>query len=453
MHIRTNRLAAWLGLWVATILMSACGGGGGSTETLYVDLTYPVDAMQGEINSPMSASPIFTGLNGHTPHCNLGTGTLPAGVGLANNCVVSGTPSSAGNYAFTVHVTADGVQGSLDFPMGIVVTDPTPILNLIAWGSGFGVTGSDIQLQLPINIQSPPRELVSLYKPIAPGDTLSYAMTGGTLPAGISFDTNSAAVSGTPTVPGYSSLSITATLTHRGRVYVSAPVTSGVYVMPTLATFAMSGCPNQPNRATEIKWMVPVQCDLTVSNLDPGARSSVSVIGVPAGLTFDPATARLTGQLQNTDLQYMGVQMDVTLADGRSYSLRPIVEWYSVAPQATWNDASGVFANMSGVLRGGWREPQVSGITGMVWVKEAQAITIDPGQIPDAMAGDTFSYALVAVPGATLPAWLTIDAASGRITGLPPKAPGSYQDVQVRLTTLRQGLSGSALFTWRMFLE
>jgi hypothetical protein len=453
MQIHTLRRAVMAGLLAAvTTLISACGGGG-TTETLYVDLSYPAGAMEGETRIPMSASANFVGLNGHVPHCSVSAGNLPPGLGLADNCTISGTPSDAGIYAFTVRVTADGVAGSLDFKQGVSISDPTPRLNLGSYIVGLDVSGSDIQVQFPINTQMSAVTLVSQSRGIAVGDSLSYAITGGALPAGTSFDSTNASLSGTATTPGFSSVTITATLTHRGLVYVSTPLTVGIYVTPPVATIGFSGCPYVSIRAADIKWMTAFQCDMTVSNLEPGSSWVVTNASVPAGLSFDPVAARLTGQFLNTDLQYFSAKVVVTLADGRTYTLTPNADWSSNAPQAAWNDASGTFTNMTGVLRGGSQEPFVGGITGMIWVKAGQSITIDPVTIPDALPGDTVSYALAAAPNDVLPPWPSIDSASGRISGVPPQLQGTYNDVLVRLTTTRQGVQGTSVFTWRVVFE
>ena len=72
---------------------------------LTLNATFP----NGSVNQAYSVAISVSG--GTAPYvCSLFSGALPAGVTTANNCIISGTPTTAGTYTFTVQAT-DSVAG------------------------------------------------------------------------------------------------------------------------------------------------------------------------------------------------------------------------------------------------------------------------------------------------------------------------------------------------------
>ncbi|CAN0469428.1 unnamed protein product, partial [Phaeothamnion confervicola] len=204
------------------VWLSACGGGGGDgstqTETLYVSFGYP-DARP-NLRAPMRSTPEIAGLKGHAPRCTLTGGTLPAGVTLdPSSCVVSGTPTTAGTFVYYVRLTASGVEGSVDSEGLIIVSDPTPTMVL---GEGLQPSGPyypPFGLEYAQALAERPLVLLDYtYTPQA-GDVVSFAVTGGALPSGISLDTATGKIRGTPTGYGISDVSVRATLVRGGVTY------------------------------------------------------------------------------------------------------------------------------------------------------------------------------------------------------------------------------------------
>ncbi|MFC5409890.1 putative Ig domain-containing protein [Larkinella bovis] len=121
------------------------------------------------------------------------------------------------------------------------------------------------------------------------GDALSYTLTG--LPAGLSFDTGTRTISGTPTTAGNATLTYAATDTKSAPV----PVTLTLVVNP-------AGTPpaNQPPVAPAVSTLTAtVNAAYSVqlpAFTDPnGDALSYTLTGLPAGLSFNTGTRTISG--------------------------------------------------------------------------------------------------------------------------------------------------------------
>ncbi len=172
---------------------------------------------------------------GTTPYTFAVTsGSLPAGLSLASNGALTGTPSASGLSSFTVTAT-DSIAcvGSISYT--IQVTCPSITVAPASLAAGL----TDVAYSQTIT---------------ATGGTTPYSLTvtTGTLPTGLSLATNGD-LTGTPTVVGSSSFTVTATDSNgctgskAYTVVVSAPVgtihlaTSGVAYTQDFNTLAKSG--------------------------------------------------------------------------------------------------------------------------------------------------------------------------------------------------------------------
>jgi hypothetical protein len=152
--------------------------------------------------------------------CTLTAGTLPAGLSLSAGCVVSGTPTTAGTSTVTIHATDSATPAaSTTGPVSITVS-PIPPLSL---------TGSlpNATLGVPYTQTLLATGGLTPYK---------YSLTAGALPAGLNLSTTGV-ISGTPTVVGASSFTVTVTDTEATPQTASLPLVLLV-VYPTTATDA-----------------------------------------------------------------------------------------------------------------------------------------------------------------------------------------------------------------------
>jgi hypothetical protein len=152
-------------------------------------------------------------------NCTLVSGTLPAGLSLGAACVVSGIPTVAGTSTVTIHATdsATPTANTVTGPVSITVS-PIPTLSL---------TGSLPNATLGV----PYTQTLVATGGIKP---YIYSLTAGSLPPGLSLS-STGTISGTPTVVGATSFTVTVTDTETTPQTASLPLVLLV-VYPTTAT-------------------------------------------------------------------------------------------------------------------------------------------------------------------------------------------------------------------------
>ena len=136
--------------------------------------------------------PVTGGTGPYT--CTVASGTLPTGITLGAGCVLSGTPT-------TVAVTTVGITATDS--SNPVNTTTSPVAITVQAIPALTFTGS-----LPNGVVNVPySQTLQATGGVGP---YTYAVTAGTLPAGLTLST-AGVVSGTPTTPGASSFTVTAT--------------------------------------------------------------------------------------------------------------------------------------------------------------------------------------------------------------------------------------------------
>ena len=144
----------------------------------------------GVIGQPYSAA--LSASNGTAPYSfTVASGSLPAGLTLSSTGMVSGTPTAAGTFSFTVKVTDANAQ-SAGTAFSITIA---PALTLTTSPLGQAQTGNAYTATFfAANGTSP----------------YTFAVTAGALPAGFTL-TSAGVLSGTPTSAGTSAFTVTAT--------------------------------------------------------------------------------------------------------------------------------------------------------------------------------------------------------------------------------------------------
>lgn len=122
---------------------------------------------------------------------SLASGSLPPGISLSTNTgAISGTPSTAGTYSF--RVSANNSYGStLTSTLSITVNPQAPV-----WTDQ--------------TISSPAIKDAAYSDGVSASNQAQYQISSGSLPTGITLNTSSGAIAGTPTVAGTSNFTIQA---------------------------------------------------------------------------------------------------------------------------------------------------------------------------------------------------------------------------------------------------
>jgi len=122
------------------------------------------------------------------------SGALPAGLTLSNLGVISGTPTAGGSFGFTVSVSdLEGRPATKNFSLTINPNDPRITTEFLNYGT--------------VN-EAYPSATLSATGGRSP---YTWAVTSGSLPAGLALNAGTGEISGTPTTAGTSSFTVRVT--------------------------------------------------------------------------------------------------------------------------------------------------------------------------------------------------------------------------------------------------
>jgi large repetitive protein len=389
--------------------------------------------------------------------CNwsLASGTLPAGLTLnPATGVISGTPTSAGTSTFTVKVT-DAAGATATKQLTLVVVNKLAISTSTL---ATAVTGSSYSSTL-----------------VATGGSGAYtwSLDSGTLPAGLNLNATTGVISGIPTTAGTSTFTVKVTDAGGNSVTkaLTITVTSNLSVTTaTLAGGAVAVAYSQSLTATggsgAYSWSLssgtlPAGLTLTVNGVISGApttaaTSSITVLVTDAGgnkatkvlsiVVTAPALAISTVSLPNGNVAALYSQT-FTATGGK-------------APY-TWSRSAGTLPlgltlSTTGVLSGTPTTAAASTFTIKVTDSAAASVTksftvtiaaavkavaVSTATLAGGTVGAAYSQTLAATGGTTpyswsisigtLPAGLTLNAATGVISGTPTVAATSAVTVKV----------------------
>ena len=198
---------------------------------------------------------------------SLNSGTLPAGTTLnVNTGLVSGTPTTAGAFSYSILVT-DSVGG----------TASNTISGTIA-AQGFTLTSTPSA----VTRVGQPYSQTNVASFGTPGYT--YAVTAGAVPAGTTLNTSSGTVSGTPTTAGAFSYQITAT---DNAAQTRSQTISGT-ISPSFLTIAST-----PSAQTKLGQ--PYSQANTASGGTPAYTYTLYAGALPTGTTLNASTGVVSG--------------------------------------------------------------------------------------------------------------------------------------------------------------
>ncbi len=328
---------------------------------------------------------------------------LPAGVTIdSTSGVMSGTiaNSAASDTAYVVSVTATdsaGSSGTQTFTWAVNL----PVVTITSPGDQADLIGDNVNMTVSASSS----------------DSATLTYSAAALPAGLTIDSASGTISGTiandaATGTPYS-VTITATDSTGG---VSGTQTFTWTVNLPVVTVTSPG--DQTNTAGDY-----VNVAVSASSSD-SATLTYSAAGLPDGLTIDSASGTISGTIAND------------AATGTPYSVT-----------VTATDSNG----------------GVSGIQTFTWTVNLTVVTVtSPGDqtntagdyVNVAVSASSSDSATLTYSAAGLPAGLTIDSASGTISGTIANdaATGTPYSVTITATDSTGGVSGTQTFTWTVNL-
>jgi hypothetical protein len=280
-------------------------------------------------------------------------GALPPGLSLNTTTgAITGTPTSSGTYTITATATnSAGTSPAVTITFNITLP-PVPVVTASTFSGTIGVAFSNTI--------------------VATNSPTSYAYTG-VLPTGLSFNTTTGAITGTPTVPASSTISVTAT--NAGGTSTSATITFNIANVPVPV---VTGATQSITVNTSFSYNVIATNSPTSYALASGS--------LPPGLTLNTTTGLISGITSNTPASYT-FTITATNAGGTSTAVSFTINVTVPVPVVTGSSQSGV-------------------------VGTPFSYTISATNTPT-------SYA---VASGTLPAGLSLDTTTGIISGTPTTA-------------------------------
>ncbi len=232
----------------------------------------------GAVSSPYNFS--LVAANGVTPYgWALTAGALAPGLTLNGSGTITGTPTTAGTYSFTVRVTDSSSQAATQ--SFSLVVNPATLTLTCAFPAGAQVGVAYPGATCSTTGGTPP---------------YTYSLGGGALPGGLTLNSSTSLLSGNPTTPG--SFSFTVKVTDSAATPQSATfaVTSFTVLpasAPSVPTFTLVGIPSSTGPGTSI-------------NTDTISLSTSSAAWpVTVTLTFTPNAAGVSAGYADPAMQFV----------------------------------------------------------------------------------------------------------------------------------------------------
>ncbi|WP_211453034.1 putative Ig domain-containing protein [Collimonas antrihumi] len=316
----------------------------------------------------------FVASNGTGPYSYaLTSGGLPAGISLNTATgTLSGTTVQAGNFPITVRATdsSTGVGAPFSVQTSYTLAVAAPTISL----SPSTVGGGTVALSYSATI--------SAAGGVAP---YAYSITSGALPAGLTLNASTGALTGTPTAAGTFSFTVRALDANNFNG-------SQAYSLTIAAATVTLNPATLPNPTAE----APYSASLTAGGGTAPYSYAISSGALPSGLTLNASTGVLSGTTNLSGTFNVSIRVsDSSTGAGAPFSATNSYALNVGAPAITLNAAVAA-------------APKVN-------VAYNQQFTAAGGVAP-------YTYALVS---GSLPAGLTLNTTTGLLSGTPTAA-GSF---------------------------
>ncbi len=370
--------------------------GTSAPATVTVTVSAPIFAftpVPGSLSGATVAQPYdqtISAANGTGPYSYAITGSQPPGLTLAADGRLSGTPTTDGNYSFTIEATdANGATGSATYSLAVAVEAPSA-----------GAVAATVAASSTANTISPS---------LSGGASASVAIASPP-------SRGAASISGlqilyTPE-PGYSGTD-SFTYTASNATGTSTPATVTVTVSPPLLVFSPAG----GTLAAAVPGVSYSQ-SLTASAGTAPYFYQVTSGALPGGLTLDPASGAISGQPgADGDFTFTVTATDANGATGQaSYRIAVV-------------SANIVFSPAAGSL--------------------PDAMVGEAYSAPISASGGTGAL-IYSVKSGTLPKGMVLNVSTGELTG-PLAADATPDTYRFTIGVVdSRGASGSAAYTLKL---
>ncbi|HEX5423161.1 MAG TPA: putative Ig domain-containing protein [Candidatus Acidoferrales bacterium] len=280
-------------------------GSGGSGSLAVSTATLPGGTVGTAYSATLQAS------GGTTPYAwSVSSGTLPAGLSLnATSGAISGTPTSSGTSTFTIQV-ADANSGTATKSLSIAVAAAGQTLSVSTTSLAAGTVGTAYSATLQASGGTTP---------------YSWGVSSGSLPAGLTLNASSGAISGTPTASGSSNFTVqvkdanSATATKSLSISVSA----AAQALAITTTSVPDGSTNTAYSAFlyAAGGKTPYTWSISSGSLPAGLTlsSTGDITGVPTATGTFSFTAEVTDS--SSTKQTATANFSMTVAQGTSHSV------------------------------------------------------------------------------------------------------------------------------------
>ena len=431
------------------------------TVIIYAPITVSPTSLPNGTNGTSYGTQTITATGGTGTYTNFAVtvGSLPTGLSLnASNGDITGTPTAAGTFNFTVQVTDDaGNTGtraySVTIAAGAVLTvNPATLPN--------GTNGTSYGTQ-------------TITATGGTGTYTNFAVTVGSLPTGLSLNASNGDITGTPTAAGTFNFTVQVTddAGNTGTRAYSVTIAPGAVLTVNPATL-----PNGTNGTS-----YGTQTITATGGTGTYTNFAVTAGALPTGLSLNPTTGAITG----TPSAAGTFNFDVTVTDSagntgvRSYSVTMSLPALTLNPATLPDGTNGTAYSQSVTGSGGSGSytdysvtsgalptslslnPTTGAITGTptaagtfnfritvtdsaantafrdytVTIAPGAVLTVNPATLPDGTTGTAYSQTITATGGTgsytfavssgALPTGLSLNTSTGEISGTPT-ASGAF---------------------------
>ncbi|BBB67687.1 hypothetical protein UNDYM_3434 [Undibacterium sp. YM2] len=244
------------------------------------------------------------------------------------------------------------------------------------------------------------------------GDVLTYSVTladGKALPTWLSFDAATRTLSGTPDHAAVGDLSLSVSVKDKGGLTAKTALNLHVadYVAPNTAPVAAKTLSDQSlTEKSAFSFAVPAG---TFTDADAGDVLTYSVTladgkALPTWLSFDAATRTLSGTPDHAAVGDLA--LSVAVKDKGGLTAKTALNLH-VADYVAPNTAPVAAKTLSDQS---------------LTEKAAFSFAVPAGTFTDVDAGDVLTYSVTLADGKALPTWLSFDAATRTLSGIPDHA-------------------------------